>query len=258
MTEHARFFQASSAARWIACPGSVKLCDGLPDEGSAYAEEGTLAHELNQPLAAILGNAQVGRRIMKEDAPDLDEVGAILDDVADDAKRAGGIIHGMRAMFRKDSVTEAQPIDLNEAVDQVLGLLHSEIIGRRAKVEFQPGTGLPPAAAGRVEVQQVIINLLINGLDAMKGAAQGDRLEITTSHAEGHLRLVVRDHGPGIPAGLAPRLFEPFVTTKPGGLGLGLAISRGIAERFRGTLTAENRPDGGASFQLTLPAAAPR
>lgn len=217
---------------------------------------GTLAHELNQPLAAILGNAQVGRRMIRDDSPDPKELAAIFDDVADDAKRAGGIIHGMRAMFRKDAVTEAHSVDLNEAADQVLGLLHSEIIARKAKLEFHPGAALPPAAAGRVEIQQVILNLVLNGLDAMKGESPGGRLELITSHADGRLHLVVRDHGPGIPAELMPRLFDPFVSTKPGGLGLGLAISRGIAERFRGELTAENHPEGGAVFRLTLPAAA--
>lgn len=217
---------------------------------------GTLAHELNQPLAAILGNAQVGRRMMADPAPDLQELGAIFDDVADDAKRAGGIIHGMRAMFRKDPVTESQLVDLNESVDQVLVLLHSEIIGRKTKVDLHPGVGLPPAAAGRVEVQQVILNLVLNGLDAMKGAARGALLEITTLQEDGQVHLIVRDHGPGIPAEMMPRLFEAFVTTKSGGLGLGLAISRGIAERFRGGLTAENHPEGGALFRLTLPTAA--
>lgn len=215
---------------------------------------GTLAHELNQPLAAILGNAQVGRRMMDQDPPDLKEVAAILDDVAGDAKRAGGIIHGMRAMFRKDSVTETDAVDLNEAVDQVLALLHSEIVSRGARIQLHPGVGLPSAAAGRVEVQQVMINLVLNGLDAMQGGARENLLEIATCQDGGHLHLIVRDHGPGIPAETMPRLFEPFVTTKPGGLGLGLAISRGIAERFRGELNAENHPEGGAVFRLTLPA----
>jgi two-component system, LuxR family, sensor kinase FixL len=216
---------------------------------------GTLAHELNQPLAAILGNAQVGRRMARDPAPDLNEIAAILDDVADDAKRAGGIIHGMRAMFRKDSATEADAVDLNEAVEQVLGLLHSEVIARRAKVEFHPSDTLAPAAAGRVEVQQVVINLVLNGMDAMKGSPEGGRIRITTSQEDSRLHLVVRDYGPGIPAEMMPRLFEPFATTKAGGLGLGLAISRGIAERFRGELTAENHPEGGALFRLTLPTA---
>lgn len=217
---------------------------------------GTLAHELNQPLTAILGNAQVGRRMMREETTDVEEVAAIFDDVADDAKRAGGIIHGMRAMFRKDPVAAAQAFDLNEAAQQVLGLLHSEIIDRKAKIEFRPGPGLLEVTAGRVEVQQVIINLVLNGLDAMKRMGEGVVLDMETFREDGWLHLVVRDHGPGIPAEMMPRLFEPFVTTKSGGLGLGLAISRGIAERFHGGLTAENHPDGGAMFRLILPAAA--
>jgi signal transduction histidine kinase len=217
---------------------------------------GTLAHELNQPLAAILGNAQVGHRMMQQETPDLNEVSDILGDVADDAKRAGGIIHGMRAMFRKDSATEIQAFDLNEAVAQVLVLLHGEIVSRKAKIELHPGLDLPPVAAGRVEVQQVVLNLVINGMNALEGAAKGALLEIATSLEDRHLHLVVRDHGPGIPEELMPRLFEPFVTTKPGGLGLGLAISRGIAERFRGELKADNHPEGGAVFRLVLPVAA--
>ncbi len=218
---------------------------------------GTLAHELNQPLAAILGNAQVGRRMMDDGAPDLREIAAIFDDVTDDAKRAGGIIHGMRAMFRKEPVGEVAPVDLNEAVHQVLGLLHGEIVGRRAKLELALAVDLPRAAVGRVELQQVILNLVINGLDAMRGGEREARLEIATERDGAGLRLSVRDHGPGVPVAARPRLFEPFVTSKPGGLGLGLAISRGIAERFGGSLEAEHPADGGALFLLRLPAAAP-
>jgi len=216
---------------------------------------GALAHELNQPLAAILGNAQVGRRMMDDSSPDLRELKAILDDVTDDAKRAGGIIHGMRAMFRKEPVGEVPPVDLNEALHQVLVLLHGEILGRKAKVELDLPAGLPPAVVGRVEVQQVIMNLVLNGLDAMRGADREARLEIATARHGAELELSVRDHGPGIPAAAMPRLFEPFITTKPGGIGLGLAISRGIAERFGGSLQAEHPAGGGARFRLRLPVA---
>ena len=214
---------------------------------------GALAHELNQPLAAILGNAQVGRGILAIEPPDLAEMAAILDDIADDAKRAGGIIHGMRAMFKKDSIAELQPVDLNETMTQVLHLLHSEIIGRKVKLETRPQPDLPSVSAGRVEVQQVLINLVMNGLDAMKGMPKGGRLEIATRRMDGHIIVSVRDHGPGIAPDMMDRLFEPFVSTKHGGLGLGLAISRNIARRFHGELRAENHPDGGAVFHLSLP-----
>lgn len=213
---------------------------------------GALAHELNQPLAAILGNSQVGSRILRSPEPDLPQIAAILDDVAEDAKRAGGIIHGMRAMFRKESVTEAQPIDANETVQQVLALLHSEIVRRRVKVELDLSADLPAAAASRVEIQQVLINLVMNGLDAMK--SDGGQLWISTRGNDGQIELRVRDRGPGISPEMMGRLFEPFVSTKHGGLGLGLAISRGIAERFRGKLLAENHSGGGAEFCLVLPA----
>ncbi|WP_052572683.1 ATP-binding protein [Haloferula sp. BvORR071] len=212
-----------------------------------------LAHELNQPLAAILGNAQVGRRDLQSGTPDMPEIGAILDDIADDAKRAGGIIHGMRAMFRKEAASEPRAVDVNQAVTQTLGLLHSEIVGRRVEVELDPGERIPPARAGRVEIQQILINLVLNGLDAMKAAPQRGKIRVATSFNGAQVEIRVHDGGPGIPAEMMDRLFEPFVSTKQGGLGLGLAISRSIAERFHGKLLAENHPDGGALFCLLLP-----
>jgi PAS domain S-box-containing protein len=220
---------------------------------------GTLAHELNQPLAAILGNAQVGSAGLRAGQADLVELAAILDDIADDAKRAGGIIHGMRAMFLKDASTEPQRLDLNEIVTQVLRLLHSEIVSRRVKLQVDLAPDLPPANAVRVEIQQILINLVINALDAMKGTPNGNRLEITTALLKaGRVQITVRDGGPGIAPDMVERIFEPFVSTKQSGLGLGLAISRNIAQRFRGDLRAENHPEGGAIFHLVLPTSGDR
>jgi two-component system sensor kinase FixL len=216
---------------------------------------GTIAHELNQPLAAILSNSQVGHSMIKEGRPDIGEIGAILEDVAADAKRAGGIIHGMRAMFKKDAVMELQPVDLNDAVTQVCGLLHSEIVVKKARIELDLEEALPLVMAGRVEIQQVLINLILNSLDAMKAAGCRDaRIHISTCSASGGVILCVRDNGPGIPLEMKARLFEAFVTTKPGGLGLGLAISHGIIRRFEGDLSGDNPPGGGALFRVTLPA----
>ncbi|MCW1923831.1 ATP-binding protein [Luteolibacter arcticus] len=212
-----------------------------------------LAHELNQPLAAILGNAQVARRDFRDGSPDLTETAAILDDIADDAKRAGGIIHGMRAMFRKEVAAEPQAVDLNEAVTQTLGLLHSEIVGRKVKMVLHLTEGLPAAKAGRVEIQQVLINLVLNGLDAMEGAGEGGAIAVATRLQGRVVELSVHDGGPGIPPDMIDRLFEPFVSSKHSGLGLGLAISRSIAERFHGSLVAANHPEGGAQFRLLLP-----
>jgi C4-dicarboxylate-specific signal transduction histidine kinase len=156
-------------------------------------------------------------------------------------------------MFKKDTVADPAPLEPNEAVTQVLHLLHSEIVSRKVKLEIHLEPGLPPVSAGRVEIQQVLINLILNGLDAMKGMPQERHMEIATCQLDDKIRITVRDHGPGIAADMLERLFEPFVTTKTGGLGLGLAISRNIVQSFHGELRAENHPDGGARFQLILP-----
>lgn len=218
---------------------------------------GTIAHELNQPLAAMLSNSQVGRGIVDTPAPDMAELACILDDITADAKRAGSIIHGMRAMFRKESVVETQPVNINEAVTQVCGLLHSEIVVRKAKIVLSLAEELPLVMAGRVEIQQVLINLVLNSLDAMKGAGSvNPRINIVTEHRNCRVIVSVSDSGPGISPEMEPRLFEAFATSKPGGLGIGLSISSGIVRSFEGELSGENRPGGGAVFRMTLPALA--
>lgn len=214
---------------------------------------GALAHELNQPLAAMLSNSQVGRRGLNVEIPNLLEMAEIFDDITADAKRAGGIIHGMRAMLKKDAPLETPSLHLNDAVNQVLLLLHSEIIGRKLEVALQLAESLPPARVNRVEFQQVLINLVINGMDAMAAEPNRGSLNIATSRQNGTLVVSVRDSGPGIPAEILSRVFYPFFSTKPGGLGLGLSISRSIIERFGGQLLAENHSDGGAVFRMVLP-----
>lgn len=216
---------------------------------------GAIAHELNQPLAAMLSNAQVGRRGLGAGEPDLVEMAAIFDDITADAKRAGGIIHGMRAMFKKDATHEMQAIDLNEAIRQVAAMLHGETTSRKVRLELQLDEALPVVMADRVGIQQVVMNLILNSLDALANNAEPGRIEISTEMRNERAVVWVRDNGPGIDADLRARLFEPFASTKAGGLGLGLAISRSIAERHGGQLTAGNAPEGGAVFLLTLPVA---
>lgn len=219
---------------------------------------GTIAHELNQPLAAMLSNAQVGCRMLEAGAPDRVELKEIFTDIAADAKRAGGIIHDMRSMFKKEPVVDSELVDVNETVQQVLSLLNSEIVVRKARVETQLAEGLPPVGAGRVEIQQVLINLVLNSLDAVKGGCNGPACIVLTSAREGERVVVsVRDNGPGIAVEMLPRLFEPFATSKPSGLGLGLAICQSIVKRHGGEITGENPPGGGALFRMSLPAAAP-
>jgi C4-dicarboxylate-specific signal transduction histidine kinase len=156
-------------------------------------------------------------------------------------------------MFKKDSLPRVQAVDLNGVVTDVLQVLHNAIFARQVTVEVDAATTMPSVAANRVEIQQVLINLLLNSLDALGGPDMG-RIDIATGR-EGDLGVVtVRDNGPGIPPDMADRLFEPFSSTKPDGLGLGLSISRRIVERFGGRLVAacENGQTG-AVFRLTLP-----
>lgn len=215
---------------------------------------GSLAHELNQPLAAILSNSQVGRKSLALPSTDLTELAAILDDITADAKRAGSIIHGMRAMFRKTSPTEIESVDLNTAVHQVLHLIHSEIIARHVSLDLQLAPDLPPVRASLVEIQQILMNLMVNSLDAVKTTNTPGLIKITSRIQDDQIVVSVHDNGPGLAPVQLENLFEPFATTKNNGLGLGLAISRRLSERFAGTLQGANHPEGGAIFHLTLPA----
>lgn len=224
------------------------------------ALSGSLAHELNQPLTAILGNAQAGRRRLSAPQPDLTELGEILDDIVADTKRAGSIVHGMRAMFLRETAADLVTVDVNALVRDSLALINSEIVARKGGVEFTPSPQPPRVMAGVVELQQVIINLVLNGLDAI---SQGDqpgktpRVGIRVADQGDWVVVDVSDNGPGIPETIRGQLFEPFFSTKSarGGLGLGLSISRGLVERFGGTLEALPAvPGAGAVFRISLPA----
>ena len=218
---------------------------------------GTLAHELNQPLTAILSNSQTGRHDIQVGKSNLPELAEILDDISADAKRAGNIIHGMKAMLKNDSQVAVIALDPNEIVTQVLALLHSEIIFRKLAIVLRLDDSIPAVLAGRVELQQVLINLVINALDAVSPETDKAALTIATRHANGMVTISVQDSGPGIPPEVLARLFDRFFSTKQNGLGLGLAISRSIMVNFGGTLLAENDPAGGAIFRMSLPAAKP-
>jgi signal transduction histidine kinase len=226
------------------------------------ALSGSLAHELNQPLTAILGNAQAGRRCLASATPDLAETADILDDIIADTKRAGGIIHGMRALFSRETAPELVPVDLNAAVRDSLSLIRSEVVARKGRVDFTPASPPPRVLARVVEVQQVLINLVLNGLDALPPARAGERpgkprVRIRIEVAGPDVLVEVSDNGPGIPEEFRARLFEPFFSSKSdrGGLGLGLSISRGLVERFGGSLDAlPGEPGTGAVFRIRLPA----
>jgi signal transduction histidine kinase len=213
---------------------------------------GAIAHEINNPLTAILSNAQAGKRFLLRKPADTDEIGAIFDDIVADSKRAGDVIQRLRALFKK---TEAhlEPVNLNGIVADVLVLANRKLVEGNVTV----GTKLanvPAVRADPIQVKQVLLNLVINACDAMEDNKPGDRgLTIATSYDQRVAQVSVSDRGRGIEASVKERLFLPFVTTKSSGTGLGLSISRSIVVALGGRLWAFNNPDRGATFTFALP-----
>jgi PAS domain S-box-containing protein len=214
---------------------------------------GSLAHELNQPLAAILSNAQAAQRFLKDGRAGLDEMREILNDIVVQDRRAGEVIVRMRAMLRKGEI-QVTPLQLNEVIEDVLGLMHAELISRRVTISRRLAKDLPPVSADRVQLQQVFLNLIVNACDAMSGNPPPDRrLTITSELVDGeHVQAAVTDTGPGFAGEALQRIFEPFRTTKPTGLGLGLPICRSIIHAHGGEICAENGKERGATVRFTL------
>ncbi len=225
------------------------------DRVAAMGELATsLAHELNQPLAAILANAQAARRLLAGAEPDLHEVSASLDDIVDDDKRAGEVIRRMRTLLKKDEF-RPEPVDLNEAANEVVRLLAQDAGRRGVLVELELAPGLPPVRGDTVQLQQVVLNLLVNAFEAVSRCAPERRRVCvrTREPLSGNVELTVEDSGDGIPEAHLEQLFEPFFTTKSDGLGMGLSITRSILELHGGEIAAQNLDGGGASFRCTLP-----
>ncbi len=219
---------------------------------------GALAHELNQPLTSIRGNAEAGLRLLANDEHDLAEIREILGDIVRDDERAVQVIQRLRGLLRKGEI-QAQPVDLDAIVRQVLDITRSEIISRNVSVETALDLRGALVMADRVQIQQVLLNLVINACEAMEGVPPCERkLRIATGTGPGgnRVQLNVQDVGCGITAGDLERIFEPFVTTKKEGLGLGLAICRSIVHAHDGHLWADNVAQGGAILHLSLPVAA--
>ena len=215
----------------------------------------SLAHELNQPLTAIASNAAAGRRLLAQGSPDVKMFEELLADVATDARRAGDIIHGIHHFVRKSEGRRC-PVNLNEIVREVLRLLHSDLLGRGTAVETELAPNLPSINADPVQLQQVLLNLLMNSLEAMNDTSAASRRIVisTTCEANSSVAVSVRDYGSGLPADDADKVFTHFYSTKPNGMGMGLTIVRSIVEAHGGKLRAEN-VDEGARFFFTLPVA---
>ena len=211
----------------------------------------TLAHEITQPLAAILANAQAAQRFLANGAIDPEELLSILGDVVRDGKRAGGIVHNLRAMLSKAPVAR-ETCQVSEVIDEVLAFIHSELLTHKIQVRGLVAEGLPAVNVVRIELQQVLINLLLNAIQAMQKIPPHLRdLEIEAELGDDRLLISVRDHGGGIPADKP--IFDPFYTTRSAGLGMGLAICRRLVEAWGGSIQARNHVEGGAVVSFSIP-----
>jgi len=214
----------------------------------------SLAHELNQPLSAIASNAAAGRRFLMQGSPDLKMFDELLADVATDARRAGDIIHGIHNFVRKSEGTR-RPVSLNEIIREVLRLLDSDLLGRATSVETRLAPNLPMVDADPVNLQQVLVNLLMNSIEAMQPKPAAKRRILISTRCEADSVVTsVRDYGGGLPKDNPDKIFTHFYSTKPDGMGMGLTIVRSIVEAHGGKLGAEN-VDEGARFFFSLPVA---
>ena len=216
---------------------------------------GALAHELSQPLTAVLSNAQAARNFLNGDPMDVAELRNALDDIIRSNKRAGTVIDRLRALLRKEAIA-LQPVNVNDIVREVVDLARGELVSRRITVKSVLMPEIPPVLGDRIQLQQVVLNLLLNACDAMSGTHVAKReLVLATAKDNGFVQLAVSDHGVGIPEDQLEQVFEPFVTFRDQGLGLGLAISRSIVSAHNGSIRAENNASGGATFRCQLPVA---
>ncbi len=212
-----------------------------------------LAHEINQPLGAILRNAEAAELFLKQTPPDLEELQAILTDIRNDEQRAVSVIERMRLLLKRREL-QLEALAVNELISEVAKLLNSEIQTRHASLRIDIAGELPKVYGDRVHLQQVILNLLLNSLDALNGKSEQQRQIVirASQTTDGMVEFVVVDHGTGVAPEQLPHLFEPFYTTKKNGMGVGLAISKTIVEMHGGKIMAKNNPDGGATVRFTL------
>lgn len=217
-----------------------------------------IAHEINQPLSAIATYAQAGKRVLAREPLDLKMVTEICGKIDDQARRAGQVIENLRKFIRKQEI-ETQSLDVNRVVEDIMNLIEADAHSEGIPVKVTPGQGLPRVRADAVQLQQVLLNLTRNSVDAMRGGLVKERgIQISIGPGErGGVRISVTDHGHGVSRQLGDNIFHPFVTTKRDGLGVGLAISKTIVQSYDGSLTYSDNPAGGSVFTIELPADAP-
>jgi signal transduction histidine kinase len=214
----------------------------------------SIAHEVNQPLVGVVSNAGASLRWLAGDPPNLDRAREAVSRIARDGKRAGEIIARIRALTRR-AATPQEKLDPNQTIQEVLALVRDEATRNRVSIQTQFADDLSPVAGDRVQVQQVVLNLVMNGIEAMSGVEGRARdLVITTRNLDpDQVEVTVDDAGTGIDPQMLDKIFDPFYTTKPGGMGMGLSISRSIIEAHGGRLWATAKDGPGTIFHFTLP-----
>jgi C4-dicarboxylate-specific signal transduction histidine kinase len=214
----------------------------------------SLAHELNQPLAAIRNYANAAQRFLSQGEPDLNRTREALEGIVRDDRRAAEVISRVRGLLKKEE-PRYRPVHMNNVIQENLSFIRSDSVLEGLSIETELAPELPAVLGDRVQLQQVLLNLMLNAVDSMDKAKPDLRkLVIKTENEENRgVRVSVKDFGAGIDEAHRDKLFEPFYTTKPAGMGMGLAISQRIIHAHGGSISAENHPEGGATFYFTLP-----
>jgi signal transduction histidine kinase len=218
----------------------------------------SIAHEVSQPLASTILNADAGLQLLAEAKPDMDEMRAILKDIADDGHRARAVFDGIRSMFRNDHGAKTA-VMVNDLIGAVLAVVRGELDAHQVSLRSELSDGLPTVLAAPTQLQQVLLNLIMNAIEAMGPVTTQERVLIVKSEIgeSGNVQITVEDTGSGIDPSLVDRIFEAFFTTKALGMGMGLSICRSIVESHGGLLSVSARRPNGSSFCVKLPTTPP-
>jgi two-component system sensor kinase FixL len=214
---------------------------------------GSIAHELNQPLTGILSNAQAAELMLKSGVWEVEEFKEILTDIINDTKRGSEVIRNLKELYRGQKV-EFIPINIDDVINDTIQLLNSEFVMQHVVISVKSGSSIPSMKGNKIQIQQVLVNLIMNGIQAMENNVRDKReIQIQTTHNDTEVSTSVTDSGIGIHPDKIDHIFEPLATWKPGGTGMGLAISNSIVESHGGRMWAENRSEGGTRIGFSLP-----
>jgi C4-dicarboxylate-specific signal transduction histidine kinase len=213
----------------------------------------SLTHQLNQPIAAILMNAEEIQNMLESAQPDLGNIRAAVSDIIEDNLRATETIKGLRSFFRKSEVAKT-PLNLRDVVAEVMRMVRSDALFRNVSLTFEAPATQMRVAGDRIHLQQAILNLVLNAFDAVSEKEGLREVSISIGADKDEARIAVRDSGNGVDPAMIAHIFEPFFTTKPKGMGMGLAIVRSIIKAHEGQVSARRNPDRGSTFEIVLPA----